>query len=181
MLHTTHSNISEYGSLTRRWPAGLIHRTRDAAEIAELLEGTGWVDSFSPKELHVLAQYLYLCEAAKDATVVQEGGSEAYLCLLIQGRVRIIKEGTGGKTRQLGSANPGSTFGEMSLIDREPRSASVIADEPSLFVVLTAQGLENLSSEEPRLAVKVLIKIAKVISERLRETSGALVDSSRSD
>ena len=65
----------------------------------------------------------------------------------------------------------------MSLIDGEPRSASVIAEEPSLLVVLTGEGLAALSSDVPRLAIKVLLKIAKLISQRLRQTSGALVDS----
>jgi CRP/FNR family transcriptional regulator, cyclic AMP receptor protein len=174
-------NAAESGGLTRRWPAGLIRRSCNTAEIVELLETTKWVDDFSPEQIRVLARYLYVCEAAKGAMVVQEGGLEGYLCLLINGRVSIVKAGADGRTMQLGSAIAGSTFGEMSLVDHEPRSASVIAEEPSLFVVLTGQGLEDLTAEVPQLAVKVLLKIAKVMSERLRETSGALVDSSRAD
>jgi CRP/FNR family transcriptional regulator, cyclic AMP receptor protein len=166
-------------SLTRRWPAGLVRRVCSTTEIAELLTGTSWVDSFAPDEIPVLARYLYVCEAAEGATIVQEGRHEAYLCLLVKGRVSIFKEGPDGKTIQLGTASAGSTFGEMSLIDGEPRSASVVADEPALLVVLTGQGLEDLSTEMPQLAVKVLLKVARVLSERLRDTSGALVDSSR--
>jgi CRP/FNR family cyclic AMP-dependent transcriptional regulator len=64
----------------------------------------------------------------------------------------------------------------MSLVDGEPRSASVVADEPTTLVVLTAEGFACLSSEVPRLAIKVLLKISKLISQRLRQTSGTLVD-----
>jgi CRP-like cAMP-binding protein len=99
--------------------------------------------------------------------------------LLIEGRVNILKRGADGTDRQLASASAGSTFGEMSLVDDEPRSASVIAEESSVFVVLTGQGMLDLCAEQPRLATKVLLKIAKVLSQRLRDTSDALVDSTR--
>src|SRR5258706_8280437 len=108
------ANAAEPGGLTRRWAEGLVGRTCTSAEIVELLEATKWVDSLSPAEVRVLARYLYVCEAAKGATVVQEGGHEAYLCVLIRGQVSIIKEGSDSKPRHLGSASAGSTFGEMS-------------------------------------------------------------------
>ncbi len=165
--------------LTRRWPEGLIRRTCSVAEIVSFLETTKWMDSLKPNEARLLARYLYVCEAAQGATVVQEGGLEAYLCLLIRGRVSILKQAADGTSRQLGSASAGSTFGEMSLVDEEPRSASVIAEEPSLFVVLTGQGLQDVCAEQPQLAIRVLLKVAREMSERLRRTSDALVDSSR--
>jgi CRP-like cAMP-binding protein len=87
-----------------------------------------------------------------------------------------MKEGTGHASKRIGTAAAGRIVGEMSLMDGEPRSASVVADEPTTFVLLTGEGFSRLSSEVPRLAVKVLLKISKLISQRLRQTSGALVD-----
>jgi CRP-like cAMP-binding protein len=98
------------------------------------------------------------------------------LCLIVDGRVSVMKQGAGGAAKQISSAGAGRVVGEMSLIDGEPRSASVVADEPSTLVVLTGEGFAHLSSENPRLAIKVLLKISKLISQRLRQTSGALVD-----
>ena len=87
-----------------------------------------------------------------------------------------MKEGAGHEAKQIGSAGVGRIIGEMSLIDGEPRSASVVADVPTTLVVLTGEGFARLSSDVPRLAVKILLKISKLISQRLRQTSGALVD-----
>jgi CRP-like cAMP-binding protein len=56
---------------------------------------------------------------------------------------------------------PGKTFGEMSLIDGEPRSASAIALDDSKVLVLTEM---------------VLLKLAQLMSQRLRQTSDLLVD-----
>ena len=72
--------------------------------------------------------------------------------------------------------SPGKTFGEMSLVDGEPRSASVLADEKTTLIVLTADDFARLASEIPRLAIKVLLKISKLLSQRLRHTTGVLAD-----
>ena len=108
--------------------------------------------------------------------IVREGSTDAYLCLLVDGKVNVVKEGESGAPKELGSIGPGKTFGEMSLIDGERRSASVVAEERSTLVVLTGDGFSRLSLEVPRLGLKVLFKISKLLSQRLRQTSGALVD-----
>ena len=80
--------------------------------------------------------------------IVKEGRREAYLCLIIEGHVSIVKEGAGHEAKQIGSAGVGRIIGEMSLIDGEPRSASVVADVPTTLVVLTGEGFARLSSDE---------------------------------
>ena len=158
------------------WSKGLTTHAHTLSEIRKLLEGTKWTDSLSAKEIETLARYLHVCAAETGSVIVKEGRREAYLCLIIEGRVSIVKEGAGQTAKQIGSAGAGRIIGEMSLIDGEPRSASVVADEPTTLVVLTGEGFARLSSEVPRLAVKILLKISKSISQRLRQTSGALLD-----
>ena len=94
----------------------------------------------------------------------------------LEGKVAVIKKDHGDETKRLGVIRPGKTFGEMSLLDGEPRSASVIAEETSTLIVLTAEDFARLSSELPKLAMKVLLKISKLLSQRLRQTSGMLAD-----
>ena len=158
------------------WASGLAAEAHNLLEISEIVEGTKWADDLSAKEILALSRYLHVCTAEAGSVIVRQGRREAYLCLIVDGRVSIMKEGTGRAATQIGSVGAGRIFGEMSLIDGEPRSASVIADEPTRLVVLTGEGFAHLSSEVPRLAVKVLLKISKLISQRLRQTSGALVD-----
>ncbi len=155
---------------------GLTAQPHDSSEIIKLLEQTKWADSLSPKEIETFSRYLNVCSAETGTIIVKEGRREAYLCLIVEGQVSIIKEGAGQAAKRIGSASAGRIVGEMSLIDGEPRSASVVADGPTTLVVLTGEDFTRLSSEVPRLAVKVLLKISKLISQRLRQTSGALVD-----
>jgi CRP-like cAMP-binding protein len=123
-----------------------------------------------------LSNYLRVCVAEKGAEIVREGSRDAYLCLLVEGKVAVIKKDHGDETKRLSHIRPGKTFGEMSLLDGEPRSASVIAEETSTLIVLTAEDFARLSSELPKLAMKVLLKISKLLSQRLRQTSGMLAD-----
>src|SRR5207249_3255191 len=136
----------------------------------KLLESTKWVDGLSGKEVETLSKYLQLCTANQGAVIVREGSTDAYLCLLVDGKVSVMKEGESRASKQLGSIGPGKTFGEMSLIDGEPRSASVVAEERSTLVVLTGNDFARLSLEVPRLGFKVLLKISKLLSQRLRQT-----------
>ena len=141
-----------------------------------LLESTNWADNLSGKDVLRLSNYLRVCVAEQGAEIVREGSHDAYLCLLVEGKVAVIKKDHGDETKRLGVIRPGKTFGEMSLLDGEPRSASVIAEETSTLIVLTAEDFARLSSELPKLAMKVLLKISKLLSQRLRQTSGMLAD-----
>lgn len=145
-------------------------------QISELIEGTRWADGFSPRELETLSRYFRACEVDKGAIVVQEGAREAHLCLIARGQVSILKSSSDGETKRIATSGVGRTFGEMSLIDGEPRSASVLAEEPTLLLMLTKEAFALMIDESPRLAVKILLKIAKLTSQRLRQTSGVLVD-----
>ena len=153
------------------WSQGLTALVYSQPQIRKLIESTKWADNLSPKEIDTLCGYFHVCSAERGTVIVREGGREPYLCLLIEGSVVVRKEG-----KQIGSAGAGRIVGEMSLVDGEPRSASVIAEEPTIMLVLTGEGFTRLASEVPRLAIKILLKISKLISQRLRHTSGTLVE-----
>ncbi|MCP4722502.1 MAG: cyclic nucleotide-binding domain-containing protein, partial [Desulfobacteraceae bacterium] len=68
------------------------------------------------------------------------------------------------------------TFGEMALIDGEPRSATGIAAEETIIFFMEEKALMKLAEDEPKLGVQLLWKISKLISQRLRQTTGMLID-----
>ena len=98
------------------------------------------------------------------------------MCLLVEGSVAIVKRDSSGQEKTLATVGPGKTFGEMSLIDGERRSATAIALEDSRVVVLTEENFNRLSYRHPRLGVALLLKMARLMSQRLRNTSVMLVD-----
>jgi CRP-like cAMP-binding protein len=64
----------------------------------------------------------------------------------------------------------------MALIDGEPRSATCITAMPCKLVILTKENFLRILAEQPGLGVKIVMKIARLLSQRLRKTSGMLVD-----
>lgn len=96
-----------------------------------------------------------------------EVGSELYI--LLAGSVIISKEG-----RLLRELGPGGHFGEMAIVDRAPRSATAIVQEPSRLMMLGQEGFYAIIRNEPRIAVKMLWGLSEVLSARLRENSELL-------
>jgi CRP-like cAMP-binding protein len=72
--------------------------------------------------------------------------------------------------------NRGKTFGELSLLDGGPRSSTAIAREDCTLLVLDEDALDDLQDAQPGLAARILRVLARLLSQRLRMTSGRLVD-----
>ena len=67
--------------------------------------------------------------------------------------------------------NPGEFFGEMALLDGQPRSAAVKATADSDVFVVTLEGYQQLRKEKPHTALKLMDIIIKVLSNRLRQAN----------
>jgi len=150
-------------------PAGVEERG-EMLDRSQLFKGFTWAD------LQVFARYFEAVRAPRAAVVFAEGAREGSLFLLIKGKIDITKESAAKNRATLASVSTGKCFGEMALIDGEPRSATAVAAEDSELLVLSRENFERLTEEAPRLAVALLLRIASLISQRLRQTSGTLVD-----
>ena len=90
--------------------------------------------------------------------------------------VHISTEDSGPVAKVLATLGPGKTFGEMSLVDGQPRSATAIVREDATLLVMTDRKFRAMCNDFPRLGVKLLLMIASMVSQRLRQTSGQVVD-----
>lgn len=143
---------------------------------AEMLEKSQWASEFTWKEIENLARYLAIARIAPGATIFKEGTVGERMCILVEGNVNVVKVDAHGRHKVLTTITKGKAFGEMTLFDGEPRSASVLAAVPTTMLVLTRDNLEQLLDNHPRLGAKLLLKLGKVISQRLRMTTGQLVN-----
>jgi signal-transduction protein with cAMP-binding, CBS, and nucleotidyltransferase domain len=126
------------------------------AQRSQLIGQTEWSDQLSWVQTGTFARYVDAFEARKG--------------------VEIVKEDSAGGKKTLATIGPGKTFGEMSLIDGEPRSATALALDDSKVVILTEENFHRLTYRHPRLGVALLLKLATLMSQRLRRTSIMLVD-----
>ena len=79
-----------------------------------------------------------------------------------------------GKLAEIARLKPGDVFGEISLLDAAPASASVVAAEDSVVRFIRRSDLEAFIRQQPQLGVEIYRKIARTLAQRLRETTAAL-------
>jgi CRP-like cAMP-binding protein len=152
--------------------------TLTTAERAEQLD-RAWASDFAWRELELLSNYTESYAAPKGTTLVREGSRESFMGVVLEGLVDVVKQDGDGVGRALAQIRPGKTFGEMALLDGEPRSATLMTAAETVVLVITKESLDRLSEDAPRLALKFVLKLSRQISQRLRQTSGVLSDRMR--
>jgi CRP/FNR family cyclic AMP-dependent transcriptional regulator len=99
--------------------------------------------------------------AAGAVVVGQEDPGNA-LFVLARGKVKAVLYGGSGREIILSIfKSPGDFFGEMSLLDNQPRSATLIADEPSTLLVLSRRDFQAHLAAQPRTAMNVLAELSR--------------------
>jgi len=147
-----------------------VGRIREIIQVIQLFE------DFEPDEIEGLARYMRCYRAPRGAEIIREGDSGDYMLLLLGGNVEIVKKDARGLAQVMGTAGPGKTLGEMSLIDGEPRFASCVALDTVEVAVLDREGLSRILAEDPRLGVKLMMELLILLNQRLRSVSEQLMN-----
>jgi CRP/FNR family transcriptional regulator, cyclic AMP receptor protein len=153
-----------------------MHIGSAITERAEMLEDTPLSMEFTWAELIDLSQYMGTMRYRKGATVFKEGDRDVFMCIVVKGGVNILKKDEQMTDRRVAQIGRGKMIGEMSMIDSCPRSATAVAVIDTTLVTLTKDSMDRLFKEKPAIGIKVLQKIAFSMSQRLRQTTGVLVD-----
>lgn len=145
-------------------------------EQSAMLESTAMLKDFEWKQIETLSGYFHLYRAPAGTVLFREGDRSDFMCLVLQGKVEVSKEDAHHDSKTVAVVAAGRSLGEMAMVDHEPRSATARVTEEALLAVLTQQGFAALTRDKPTLAVQLLLKVAQLISQRLRHASGVLVD-----
>lgn len=145
-------------------------------DLCGMIETTQMFRDFVWHDIEALSGYMQAYEASDGITLFREGEKGTYMCLIIKGKITVYKEDHNDKKKIVATIGSGKTLGEMAIIDGEPRSATAIVTEPTTLTILTETNFLRIVSEKPALAAKILLKVARLLSQRLRQTSGQLVD-----
>jgi len=114
-------------------------------------------------------------EFAKNEVVCKEGDPGDCLYVIKKGQVRIVKSTPMATERVLSRLGPGSFFGEMSIIDGLARSASAVADEPSILYCISKDDLDRKLNGNSVAALKIIRAFARTMSYRLRKMNEELI------
>ena len=146
-----------------------------ANEIFGLVGRSLFFAEFSREDISILTGYMDVYRVQTDQIIIRETDGGDFMLLLIQGAVNILKQGMRGEQQHMTAAGPGMTLGEMSMIDGEPRFATCIATEPTVFAVLHRDDMAKIILDHPSLGSKILVKLVSMLSARLRQTSARLL------
>jgi len=115
--------------------------------------------------------------AKKGETIFREGREGDELYIIKRGSVRIVKNTLQNEpyTVVMLSAAQNVFFGEMGLLLNDTRSATVVAEEDSTFLVSNRKKFLEFGESEPYIALLITRQIAQILAQRLRKTNQDVV------
>lgn len=115
-------------------------------------------------------------QVRKRQVIVHQGDSGRDMYIIVSGRLRVSALSDEGKEISFVVLGENEYFGELSLLDGRKRSATVTAVADSELLVLTHQQYQNLLTNSPQTATRLLTRIALLLADRLRATDSLYQD-----
>lgn len=138
---------------------------RNRSQKVELLRSVPLFTHLSKRHLDELAKHTEEHNVDAGSVLINEGEPGRQLFIVVSGKARVTRQG-----KVLASLGPGDFIGEMALLDHKPSSASVVAEEPMLLLVVGSREFKPLLSSVPDLAESLL----QTLAARLRAADAAL-------
>jgi CRP/FNR family cyclic AMP-dependent transcriptional regulator len=139
----------------------------DERELVRFLARVPIFSALSEKELKSLVKETREVSYPAGKVIMKEGEPSMVFHLILEGAVEIKKKG-----KTIAKLGRGQFFGEMGLVADEPRSADVVAAEPTTCLSILAWTWRSYLRSNPSIAYEVIATLAR----RLRETESALVE-----
>jgi CRP/FNR family transcriptional regulator, cyclic AMP receptor protein len=128
----------------------------------ELLKGVPLFARCSKKELADIAQIADEIDLAEGKQLTKEGGRGREFFVLVEGSADVRR-----KQRKIGTLGPGDFLGEIALVTKVPRTATVTTTSPVRALVVSEQNFRRLLERSPQVQIKVL----EALAERVAATS----------
>jgi CRP-like cAMP-binding protein len=122
------------------------------------------------------AQGLEVRRCEPGALLFKEGDASRELFIVLGGELEVMKRSKRGRDARIAVVGMGDSIGEMSIVDDQPRSATVMAVSPSQLMRLGADDLARLAETDLRSYATILHNVAREISRRLRVADGIIAD-----
>ena len=148
------------------------HLSVSDEDVVAELRGTALFAAAEPARLLPLARHAFLRRFARGQVVCTEGEPSDHLYVVRTGRVRVLVQSPRGEEMTLSVLGPGETIGELSMIDGQPRSASVEALSDAQLVALPAADVRAALRADPAL----LLAAAAELAATVRRLTGGTAD-----
>jgi len=133
--------------------------------------------SFPEDQLRMLTTMVTRRSASRSTTIMAGGDATDSLYIVLSGRLKVMMSDSDGKEVILSILGPGEFFGEMGLIDDEPRSASVVTIEPCELLFISKRDFKKCLLENSDMSMAVMRGLVRRLREADRKIGSlALLD-----
>ncbi len=133
----------------------------------------------SEEESTELLSKIKISSVEKNIVLFQEGDMGRELYMILEGKVEVFKKDLTGQEHTIMELEKGQAFGEMSLIDIQPRAAAIRTIEKCTLAVLSYNAVLDLYQQDIQLFTKIVLNLARDLSRRLRRMDAIYVDYSQ--
>jgi CRP/FNR family transcriptional regulator, cyclic AMP receptor protein len=126
----------------------------------ERLQRVPIFEGCSRRQLKAVARIAAVGEVPAGEVLTRTGEAGNEFFLIIDGTARVEVSPT-----KQGRLGPGDFFGEMSLLDGQPRSATVVAETPLRYLIITRRNFSSLLSEVPGLTNSLLVTLSRRVRQ----------------
>ncbi len=122
------------------------------------------------REFGILFQALVVRQYNSGEILCGEGDIGRALFLIESGSVEVFRKGADGHSTCVAILKSGDFFGELSLVDEQPRTATVVALEPVRACLLYKSEIDKLLRKAPHIGAAVMTHLSRLLAARLRST-----------
>ena len=133
---------------------------------ANLLGQVPLFEGLSRHQLKQIAEHADEISFREKETIIEADKPGGTFFVIVEGEVKVMRGG-----RVIARAGPGEFFGEISLLDGGPRTASVVAATPVVAIRLFKGSFDKVVTQEPKVASKILAVVARRLRDAERTIS----------
>lgn len=123
----------------------------ETSRLLSILKESDLFQNLTPREMDGLITHLRMIRTQKGFQIIRQGDSWDSFYVIISGRVS-VKVKRGSRVQKIGELGRGEFFGEMALLTRQPRNATITSEEVSELLVLRKAEFDNILMAHPSRA-----------------------------
>lgn len=134
-------------------------------------------EQINAEEVKVVARHMESIDLNAGDILFRESDKGNYVFFIKEGQLDVLKKSeASGSNVTLATLSEGQSIGEMSIIDDLPRSATIQARSRTKLYILSKSAFDMILNKHPKIGIKLLKGISRLLTRNLRETSIRLAD-----
>lgn len=133
----------------------------DEERIVEIIKDVPLFSGLKRRQLNSLARIFVERQCKTDEVIVPQGRDGYGFFVLASGKAEAIRERADGSKMVVNTFGPNDFFGELALLDNGPRTASVVATEPTHCLILPRENFLGALRRDGDMAVEIMVELAK--------------------